>query len=123
MNRLSERPIGLVIITIIFIIVTFLNLFLFIKPMTNQSSDLLCRLSALSWAVLDGLIVCGLIIMASWVRKVFVIAYIITLITSLFSMDFHTAAFIIVLWSIIYLPSIQYLNKPEIRQLFLPPSS
>lgn len=121
MNRPTERPIGLVIITIIFIVFTILNIFLFIKPLTIQNSAFLGRLSALSWAILDGLIVCGLILMAPWVRKLFVIAYVISLIAALFSRDLHTGIFIIVLWSIIYLPSIQYLRRQKIRKLFLPP--
>jgi len=123
LNRLSKRPTGLLIITIIFISFTILNLYLFVKPFTIYNSTLFGRISAFSWAILDGLVVYGLIVMAHWIRRILILAYIISIVATVAAAiygNFYAAIFVLVVWSIIYLPSIRYLNKQEIKQLLAP---
>ena len=120
---MSKRPTGLLIITIIFISFTILNLYLFVKPFTIYNSTLLGRISAFSWAILDGLVVYGLIVMAHWIRRILILAYIISIVATIAAAiygNFYGAIFVLVVWSFIYLPSIKYLNKQEIKQLLSP---
>lgn len=122
MTRFSQRPTGVLIITIIFISFTILNLSFFVKPFTIYNNTLLGRIWTFSWAILDGLVVYGLIVMAHWIRKLLLLAYIISIIATVVAAaiygNFYGAILILVFWSLIYLPSIRYLNKPEIKQLF-----
>ena len=124
LHKFSQRPTGILLITIVFICFTILNLYVFVKPFRINDSIILGRISAFSWTILDALVVYGLIVMAPWTKKLLILAYIISIVatvvvTAIYG-NFYGAIFIIAFWSIIYLPSIRYLNKPEIEKLLLP---
>ena len=120
--QLSNSPVGLTIILIAFILFTILNIFNFCFPFAFKASFMLGRIFALSWAVLDGIIVFGLLVRAHWIKKAVVVAYIVTIISAIFSESFYVAVFNIIIWSLIYLTALKYLHKPEIDQLFSSPS-
>jgi hypothetical protein len=114
-----ERPAGLKIIIVLFLIISIYNVYLFINPFEINNSLTLGRLWALLWFFLDGALVCGLILYARWTTWVITVSYALSLVSALFSGSITGLIFIGLFWTAIYLPCIKYLKKENIKSLYL----
>jgi hypothetical protein len=118
-----KRPMGLKIIISLFLILSFYNAYLVIKPFVINNSLTLGRLWALLWLLIDGALVFGLVLFARWTKWVLVISYFLSLVSALFSGSITGFIFIALFWTAIYLPCIKYLSKKEIQSLYLQSST
>lgn len=117
-----KRPIKLLFITVIFIILVGYDFYLLFYPYKIYNSLTLSRFWILCWILLEGIVLAGLIFFASWTIKALYASYTMNMVSAVFCGNLTGLLLLMFIWTLIYIPVIKYIKKPEICILFDPSS-
>jgi len=113
-----NNKVKLLIVKALFIFLVGYNIYLLFYPYQVSNSIALGRFWISCWIILEGAVLIGLVTYASWTLKALWTSYCLSIVSAIFCGKIAGMIFLIFFWTIIYIPVIKYLKKPEIRSLF-----
>lgn len=113
-----KPAVKLLVVKALFIILVGYNIYLLFYPYQVNNSIALGRFWISCWIILEGSILIGLVTYAKWTLKALWASYCMTIVSAIFCGNIAGMIFLVFFWTIIYIPVINFLKKPEIRSLF-----